>query len=139
MLGILLPLCSNIIPIRKAVATSLRDALDIFRKKVDSFTITMTQMEDLGISPVQLMIGITFTVFGFVVYYFIPMALFYQRMGLFFLIILSVKFLMIVGMTFIAMEILPYLEKVIVWLIFILRPRDRKLKSIVLKNLKSHQ
>ena len=40
LLGILVPLCSNVGPMRQAIATSLRDALDTYRrKKVDDFSV----------------------------------------------------------------------------------------------------
>jgi len=43
LLGVGLPLISNFGPIRKAAGTSLRDALDVSRKKkVDDFTVKMT-------------------------------------------------------------------------------------------------
>ena len=41
-LGVGLPLISNIGPIRRAAGTSLRDALDVSRKKVDDLTVKMT-------------------------------------------------------------------------------------------------
>ena len=45
ILGVGLPLISNIGPIRKAAGKSLRDALDVSRKKtIDDFTVQMTQL-----------------------------------------------------------------------------------------------
>jgi hypothetical protein len=37
---------------REAIGTSLRDALDTYRrKKVDDFAVQMTKLKDMGISP----------------------------------------------------------------------------------------
>jgi len=102
-LGIVLPQLSNLGPIRTAVATSLRDALDIQRKKKpDDLTIQMTKLENLGISPLQTIIGICFSVFGFLLYYFMPLSMFYKIGLIFFFILICILFAMIVGMIFLA-------------------------------------
>lgn len=101
-MGICIPLISNISPIRSAIGTSLRDALDIFRKKVDDFTLQMTKLHNFGISPIQMLLGSIFTAFGFVVYYFIPMSILTKNMNLFFFLIMGVLFLLIIGLTLIA-------------------------------------
>lgn len=45
ILGVALPVMSNFGPIRRAAGTSLRDALDVSRKKkVDDLTIKLTQL-----------------------------------------------------------------------------------------------
>ena len=51
-MGILVPLFANYMPIRQAMSKTLRESLDIYRKTLDSMTITMTKLENLGISPV---------------------------------------------------------------------------------------
>jgi hypothetical protein len=49
-MGICVPLLANIIPIKEAIGHSLRDSLDIYRKKVNVFTVEMKRLENLGIS-----------------------------------------------------------------------------------------
>lgn len=96
-----IPLLSNLGPLRSVVATSLRDSLDVFRKKkYDDLTVQITKLENLGVSPTQLLVGVIFTVFGFIIYYFVPMAVFFKNMDLYFFIMLSILFAMIVGMIF---------------------------------------
>ncbi len=51
-MGIVIPLFANYIPVRQAMSKSLRDSLDIYRKTIDSLTISMTKLENMGISPV---------------------------------------------------------------------------------------
>lgn len=71
-MGIAVPLIANYLPIREAMSKSLRDSLDIYRKSLDDLTVTLTRLEHMGISPMQLLVGLMLTMFGFVVYYFIP-------------------------------------------------------------------
>lgn len=102
-LGLILPQLSNFGPIRTAVATSLRDALDIQRKKKpDDLTVQMTKLQNLGVSPLQTMLGLCFSVFGFLLYYFMPLSIFYWIPLLFFFILMCILFTMIVGMIFLA-------------------------------------
>lgn len=49
-LGIVLPLISNIIPMKQALGNSLRNALDQFRSGVDEFEVKMVRMKSWGIS-----------------------------------------------------------------------------------------
>lgn len=50
-MGLMVPLIANYMPIRQAMSKSLRDSLDIFRKTLDSMTITITKLQNIGISP----------------------------------------------------------------------------------------
>ncbi len=101
-MGIMVPLFANYMPIREAMSKTLRDSLDVYRKTLDGMTITMTKLEDLGISPIQIIVGLMMTIFGFVVYYFMPSSLLTMNFDLFFFIILAVLFVMVIGMTLIA-------------------------------------
>ena len=113
---------SNFGPIRTAVATSLRDALDIQRKKKpDDLTVTLTKLENLGISPLQTLIGLIFTVLGFLLYYFMPLSMFYQIWMLFFFILMSIIFAMIVGMVFLFQMLIPTLERTFIKMITFFR------------------
>jgi hypothetical protein len=135
--GVALPLISNIGPIRKAVGTSLRDALDVSRKKkVDDFTVKLTQLNQIGISPVQLILGLFFTLSGFCMYYFVPLSIMYHLPTLFFFIFMSILFTMLVGLILLATLALPPLET---FLLRILTSRDRTLRPIVRANLRSHR
>lgn len=49
--GILVPMLSNIYPIKQALGTSLRNALDKFRAGVDEVQVEFVRMENAGTSP----------------------------------------------------------------------------------------
>ena len=105
-----LPLSSNIGPISDAVSKSLRDSLDIYRKTVDDITIQFTRLEDIGISPIQLLVGVLVTAFGFIFYYFIPMSVLYKKFNLFFFLIIFVLLLILMGLIFIGQIFFPMLK-----------------------------
>ena len=48
--GIGIPLFSNIYPIKQALGTKLRDALDLSRQSVDDFEVQVLRVENAGIS-----------------------------------------------------------------------------------------
>ena len=50
-MGLLMPFIANIMPIRQAIQKELKDALDIYRKTVDDFTVKIKRLEKMGISP----------------------------------------------------------------------------------------
>eukprot|EP00347_Sterkiella_histriomuscorum_P012753 403367353 len=139
LMGLVAPLVANYVPARQAMSKSLRDSLDVYRKTIDDFTVTMTKLENIGISPIQMLVGLMLTVFGFIVYYFIPSSLLAMDFDLFFLLILLVLFTMVIGMSMITQSFVAPLEKSVLWFIMLIRPEDRKLKPIVDKNMRSHK
>lgn len=102
-----MPLISNIDPIRKVVSMQLRDALDVFRhKSADNFTIQITQLENIGVSPLNIALSLLMVGFGLITYYFIPRAFLLKDNFTFFMSILSVKFMIILGMIFICTQLI---------------------------------
>ena len=77
--------------------------------------------------------------FGFIVYYFIPSSILSLDFDLFFLIILCILFIMVIGMAMISQSFVATIETAIVKLLIFLRPSDKKLKPIIDKNMNSHR
>ena len=121
-MGLLMPFIANITPIRQAIQKELKDALDIYRKTVDDFTVKIKRLEKMGISPEQIIVGLSFAIFGFIVYYFIPLAALNGDLDLMFFILFMILFMMIVGMTIIGQILIPVLDRVILFLIMFFRP-----------------
>jgi hypothetical protein len=48
--GVVVPFGSNFHPIKKALGTSLRNALDRFRQGVDEIVVKFVRMENSGLS-----------------------------------------------------------------------------------------
>jgi hypothetical protein len=78
------------------------------------------------------------TVFGFYTYYFVPMSFILQNTNLFFFILFSVLLILVMGMIFFSQAFVPYCEKIVLYLIILVRPKDKKLYQIVKKNLRNH-
>lgn len=127
-LGLVLPQLSNLSPIRSLLASTLRDSLDLTRRasKPDEVSLTFTRLQDMGVSPIQLLVGLCFTIVGFCVYYFVPMALLLKKMNLFFFVLLCVLFGMVIGMLLIGSLLVPYLEQCILWILMVFTKEDRR-------------
>ena len=50
-LGLLIPLISNYLPIRRALSKTLRDSLDLYHRAVNGIVVTVMKLEKMGISP----------------------------------------------------------------------------------------
>ncbi len=72
MTGVVVPMVSNIYPIKQALGTSLRDALDRFRQGVDEMSVQFIRMENAGTSLTQLTISLTVCASSVLTLYFIP-------------------------------------------------------------------
>eukprot|EP00834_Sanchytrium_tribonematis_P003721 NODE_154_length_15322_cov_0.584510.p1 type:complete len:676 gc:universal NODE_154_length_15322_cov_0.584510:11816-9789(-) len=72
VIGIFLPLLGIILPIRRALGTTLRDALDLYHSSVEETKITIQKLKSYGLSPVETTMSILFVIFGFLVYYVLP-------------------------------------------------------------------
>ena len=70
--GFLVPLLANYLPIDAAMGKTLRNSLDLNKRKEDKIGFKVQKLEDLGMSFNQAIISVTLTLFGFVVFYFIP-------------------------------------------------------------------
>lgn len=50
LIGILIPIVANIVPIQRALSLNLRTALDIYHKSVNEITIKIKKLEEIGLS-----------------------------------------------------------------------------------------
>lgn len=76
IMGLIVPLVSNIYPIKTALGRKLRSALDMSRRSSGELLVTITKLEDLGISLPQLILSATLVVLGFLCYYVAPTSFF---------------------------------------------------------------
>jgi len=99
VLGILIPIVSNYFPIKKALSKSLRDSLDLLHRSIGEVSVTVQQLEKLGISFNQTICAITLIGMGVTCYYIAPRAFVYNNIRLFLVIINFILILMILGYT----------------------------------------
>jgi hypothetical protein len=95
-------------------------------------------MESKGISINQIIIAVTLLLCGFMTFYFIPRAFLMKDLSMFTFLLNLLLLLLILGMIMIAQILVPVCENAILDIIIFFRPRDRKMKPIVRKNLESH-
>jgi len=72
--GLMIPFISNIAPIKSALGSNLRNALDAFRPSIDDLEVEMVRFENQGMSINQVIMSITLLIMGILTYYYIPQA-----------------------------------------------------------------
>ena len=73
-LGLFLPVFGMLVPIRRALSQTLRDALDVYHSVVNNTLVTVKRLQDIGVDPAETIIATVFVVVGFLVYYVIPLS-----------------------------------------------------------------
>jgi hypothetical protein len=129
---------SNIIPIQRALSKNLRTSLDLYHRAVTEVTVSVKRVEDMGLSVNQLVVGITLVVMGVLTYYVAPMSFIFKNYTLFFFILNVVLIFMILGMSFVAMIVLPYVQNLFLIVMVSIFKKDRKLYPLVKKNMTGH-
>jgi hypothetical protein len=49
-LGLILPLISNILPIKRALSKNLRESLDMYHRSVNELQVSIKRLEEMGFS-----------------------------------------------------------------------------------------
>lgn len=73
-LGLIMPLVSNILPIKRALSRTLKDSLDLYHRVNDQLSVNIKRLENMGLSLGQSLIALTLIVIGILTYYVAPMA-----------------------------------------------------------------
>eukprot|EP00826_Nyctotherus_ovalis_P035149 TRINITY_DN2991_c0_g1_i2.p2 TRINITY_DN2991_c0_g1~~TRINITY_DN2991_c0_g1_i2.p2 ORF type:complete len:396 (-),score=90.18 TRINITY_DN2991_c0_g1_i2:1104-2291(-) len=138
VIGVVMPLLSNILPIRRALSKSLRDGLNLARKTINDVTVRIAKLSQMGISFTQLIVALTLIACGLIAYYFVPLSIYYGNYELLMLELNMIFLAMILGMIFLSTFLVPYIERGVVALSLLIVCKDRKLKPVILSNLKGH-
>ena len=93
----------------------------------------------MGMSITQLILALTLIGMGVLTYYVAPLTFIYKNYAAFFMILNFVLILMILGLSFLSLLILPWLQRQLVSVFLCFKPSDRTLKSLINKNLSSHE
>ena len=110
--GIIIPLLSNIGPAQLALAKNLRNSLDQTRQsgQQDGIKVETKRLSDYSMSVKELILGVSLTLFGFIVYYLTPWSLYQDKIALFFSILnVVVGFEALFGATLITSTLQPYI------------------------------
>lgn len=138
-LGTVMPLVANVLPIQVALGKNLRASLDIYHRSADELTIKIRKLQNYGLSVPQFVAAIMLVVLGVLTYYVAPTAFLYRNYELFFLVLNGVLVMMILGLTYVSVLVLPALQTLLLNTVLCCARRDRKLKKIIAKNMEAHQ
>lgn len=101
--------------------------------------VSIKSLEKYGLSLNQLLLGLGLVILGILTYYVAPQAFLFRKYEIFFGIMNLLLILMILGMTYVSILVLPVVQQWLVHAFLFFFRRDRKLKQVVIKNLQSHQ
>jgi len=136
-LGLLIPLFAVILPIREALGKNLQDALDTRHSKTLGVQFHIERSEDNKISLTSLVLGIGLTVFGFLIYYLLPLSLISMNLGLFFNIFFGILLGLLFGLIILSLNFEHIIERFLVGVFFFWELSS--IPKIVLKNLVAHR
>jgi ABC-type antimicrobial peptide transport system permease subunit len=138
VLGIFIPVFGAIGPIRSALGVELRESLDVTRSKTKVIEYQIESEQDRSrISPEILAVGGSLSVFGFLVYYLLPLALLSLDLRLFFLLFVALLLGMLVGLVLLASNLQGFVEYAVGHLFLFWT--KKVLKQLALKNLIAHR
>ena len=137
VVGLIMPLLANIVPISRALSRTLRDSLDVYHHVVSDVTVRIIHLADLGLDLWQTALALLMVVVGFVTFYVVPYAFIFGNIPLFLGILNGILLGMLLGLCIIAQAVQPVLERVI--LRVMLWRYHHKLHGIVKKNLSGHR
>lgn len=87
----------------------------------------------------QFIVASLLVLMGGVTYYAAPLSFIYENFELFFFVINFVLIMMILGLAFVSILLLPFIEIAYLKLFLLFAKADRKLYQVVKKNLESHE
>ena len=138
-IGILAPIFSVLEPVYRALSKTLRDSLDLYRKNISDLKITFIKLEKLRISTTLTVIAVFFVVAGYATYNFIPYLFIFQKMGEFIMLLNIILLLLVIGVTILVHRVQGFCARSILHIIIFIYRRDKGMKPIALKSLKSHE
>ena len=84
----------------------------------------------------QAVIAITLTTFGFVVYYFIPMAFINGNLSMAIFLLMQILLMVVIGLVFMSTLLFTMLEKATLWVMLnTCCLRDRRLYPVIIRNM----
>nr|CAJ2473650.1 unnamed protein product [Leishmania braziliensis] len=137
VVGLVLPLMATYGPVKGALSSSLRDALDIYRQTYNEAHVKAIRLEEMGLSMWQIFLGVFLVFAGFLVYYLMPLSFIFSSMMMFFILLDFVLICTIAGLCMMMGAIQGPAEALMLHLL--LWGRETRLWTLIRKNLRSHR
>ena len=139
IVGIIMPIISNIFPIQRALSKTLRDGLSLLRHTLNEISVKIIRLTNMGISLTQLILALSLLFCGFTAYYIVPLSLYYKNFEAFAFVMNLIFIAMIIGMIILSNFLVSYIERIILYIILFIFRKDNNLKPVVISNLKGHK
>lgn len=136
-LGLFIPLVSSILPIRQALQQNLHETLDTRHSKTLGVKYSIERAEDHSFDVAWLVVGLGLTVFGFLIYYLLPLSLLTFNLALFFNIFFGILLGLLIGLILLSLNLEHLAERLVAT--FTLFWENRCIPFLVLKNLVAHR
>ncbi|KNC51045.1 uncharacterized protein AMSG_07026 [Thecamonas trahens ATCC 50062] len=136
-IGLIVPLLANWVPIRRALSSTLRNALDVYHQTNSETVVRVIKLESLGLSGWQTALAVTLVGVGFVTYYMIPYAFTYNDFGLLLTILNGILLGIVLGLAMVAQVLQPYTEWAFLW--SMVWGTETRLAPLIRKNLGGHR
>eukprot|EP00494_Astrolonche_serrata_P006504 UN06528 len=136
-IAIFIPVVSSVLPIRRALGTTILTALDQTRASVDAIKITVERTQAKTISTQLLIVGLILFSYGCAIYFLLPTYLLHQNLSGVSYCLLTILLGLLFGLVTIALNFQPLLEMLLVRLLLFWE--QRPIPDIVLKNLMAHR
>lgn len=134
--GLIIPICSCIVPVKLALQQQLSEALDSNRNKTKAIQIQIVS-NSYSVSSNRIYFSLLSTFFGVSIYYLLPLSLLSFDIGLLLAIFFWILIGMLVGAVLLTLNIQHLVEKLIIFVFFIcFKPAT---KTILTKNLAAHR
>jgi ABC-type antimicrobial peptide transport system permease subunit len=136
-LGFGIPIVASIVPIASALSRNLHDSIDTRRAKTSATELVIERSEGTRVPMPVLIVGVGLIVFGFMIYYLLPLALLSSNLtillNMFFLLLL----MMLLGLVLLSLNAQHLIEKLVVYALLCVE--RAAVRVIVLKNLVAHR
>jgi hypothetical protein len=136
-IGLVIPAVANVVPIRRALSSQLRDAIDLYHQTFSDVKVTVVYLAKLGLSTWQLSLAVLMVLVGLTTYYIVPLSFITRNFGMFLGILTAVLLGMLLGLSMVAQSLQSFTERVVVWAL--IWGKDRRLATVVKKNLSGHE
>lgn len=138
LLGIAMPSVANVVPIRRALTSTLRDSLDLYHQTINQVTVTLRRLADVGISATESTIALVLVLVGFTTFYVLPLSFATGQFSIFLAILSVVLVGMLLGLSVLGATVQPAFETALSTGLLSCRSASR-LATVVVKSLAAHR
>lgn len=139
VLGAAVPAIAVIVPIRRALTATLRDALDLSHQVTHDITVTAMKLSEKGLSPAQTALAVMLVVIGFVTFYLLPLSFLFRDFALFLGVLTGILLGMLVGLSILSQALQPIIERWILSAMLFVTGDWGRLHTVTHKALAGHR